>query len=1311
MLSIWYLRLSISQVKRASFYVQLATRGITAIHRSLIKHKGFITKENGANFGELMSLLFSLHTCLRDVDKGKDHEVLISLKGATEFCQELVNACPRALNPTLLQLLRELPVHFSDIGLHEGAILAARQMVTDIHTKLEPIGPSTAECALARSLYVFSTCIASRGSENEGIDVTKECVQLCGRLLQGQPAATASDLLGLLDKLFTSLRMGENDFAINTLQRFITVLRKAVATLPEHKPSLARSLRILSVHLSEADMRDDAFLVDKEAADIYRGLSEDGSSRKDLAVTLRDLSESTQCNHLEAIAFLQESVRIFRGEGSFGIDLLISLEILSKKYRVAGMQDGALSATKDMVRICRGLKRKNISGSNLALAKALHSLFHLLSDQGRSREALTAIREAVGLISDAGLHKSAYKRATFDSIEGYVRSTSWRKTAIRSEEEEEEETQENPHTYSLELAQALRGAIDYYKVEGRWSDALCVLREAASRYPVEYASELDQSLHDAFNFYKVNGDWYKALPVIREAARRCPDKYNSELGEALNDAFNSYKAECNWSRALVVIREAANRKPDRYNVELGEALRDAFDYYKDKCFWQEAIIVMVEAVTINPAKYGLELDQALRDALNYFKAKCFWREAIAVMGEAAAVNPVKYDSELDQTLRDAFDYFKAKCFWREAIDIMGEAVAVNPVKYGSELDQALRDAFDYYKAEGFQEEALTVMREAASRNPDKYNLELDKTQREVFDSYQADGFLEEALVVMQEAASRDPDKYTLELEQALRDVYHYAKDAGLVGEALTAVQELADMDLEKYSLELNQALSDAFDYYRTERLWKEAFTVVREAVSTSSDECSLEALRLVFKYYEANGLWDEALKLTRILVVEATRDNALPVKLAGKCNLEPDTDECSLVLGTALCDAFEYFKDENEWNNAIPVMREAVRRNTFKYNSELDQMVHAASDHYKEKGEWDNALLVIREAAFISPEKYSQEMDQTLRDAFDYYYNAKGLWNMDAAKILQEAANRDPENYSLALGHTVHDAFNFYKSRCLWDEALFIIREAASKDLDECSSELDEALFDAFNYYRTNGDLDKALLVIREAASRNPNGYILELDQAVCDAFDHHKANGNWDEALAIMREAASRNPDRYNLELCEALCDTALYYQHKLKRPIEAIIFLREAARRNALKYDSKLKQAIALCDASYQSKAREDEAVSENSIGLNLELDQAARPLATTTDSRAPIVLKETSERGTKVFGRTLRMLLRGDRVAQQGGNRGITYFPYLWEDDENYRKSSRGRHGRPEKKGRARRSGPHLRPRINFQTGRYNHSRTRR
>ena len=81
-----------------------------------------------------------------------------------------------------------------------------------------------------------------------------------------------------------------------------------------------------------------------------------------------------------------------------------------------------------------------------------------------------------------------------------------------------------------------------------------------------------------------------------------------------------------------------------------------------------------------------------------------------------------------------------------------------------------------------------------------------------------------------------------------------------------------------------------------------------------------------------------------------------------------------------MCDAFNHYKVEGWWDEALDVMREAASRNPTKYNAELDQAVCDAFVDYKARGWWDSAIYVLRDAARRNPDVFDPLLKRALDD-------------------------------------------------------------------------------------------------------------------------------------------------------------------------------------------------------------------------------------------------------------------------------------------------------------------------------------------
>ena len=313
---------------------------LISIRRSLIHCEDFTSEESGVNCGELASHLLRLYTCLCDVDKGKDPEVLEAVKYTLEFYRELVNTNPYALGPVLAKSLRESSVLLHRTEMYNEALLAG-QISVDIYRKLASIRQDTFGFPLAETLYAISSYLYDAGKGKEALNTLEEIVELCRKLMHEQSIVSTSDRTDLSYMIFTRLQVMRNlpQEATIFMRKSVEILIEVKEPVSTYNSTLTRSLRILSNCLRKSVCGEDELTAIIGHTHIY----------KDLGKT----------EVQETLAAFQESVYISRDFDQSRLDLLELLTSLSGRLgaAAAGRRDEALVTTIEAAKTCKELKK------------------------------------------------------------------------------------------------------------------------------------------------------------------------------------------------------------------------------------------------------------------------------------------------------------------------------------------------------------------------------------------------------------------------------------------------------------------------------------------------------------------------------------------------------------------------------------------------------------------------------------------------------------------------------------------------------------------------------------------------------------------------------------------------------------------------------------------------------------------------------------------------------------------------------------------------------------------------------------------
>ena len=352
------------------------------------------------------------------------------------------------------------------------------------------------------------------------------------------------------------------------LRELVTKTWKAkLQSLPAgEKTERAKLLNDLGVSLSALGRREDALAAAKDAAEIYRTLTQSNQQTflPDLARSLNNLGLilSELGRRDDALATTKDAAEIYRtltqsNPQAFLPDLARSLNNLGLILSGLGRRGDALAAAEDAANIYRNLARSNPQAFLPDLARSLNTLSTCLSELGRWKDALTAAEEAANIYRNlARSNPQAFLpdlAMSLNNLGAMLYYLGQRENALSVAEEAVEINRtlvkSNPQAFLPDLAMSLNNLGTMLSGLGQWDDALAVAEKTAGIYRnlarsnlQAFQPKLAMSLNNLGNRLFALGRIEDALAAAEEAvgiyrnlARSNPHAFLPSLAAGLNN--------------------------------------------------------------------------------------------------------------------------------------------------------------------------------------------------------------------------------------------------------------------------------------------------------------------------------------------------------------------------------------------------------------------------------------------------------------------------------------------------------------------------------------------------------------------------------------------------------------------------------------------------------------------------------------------------------------------------------------------------------------------------------------------------------
>ncbi|MFC8666272.1 tetratricopeptide repeat protein [Streptomyces sp. NPDC057199] len=527
---------------------------------------------------------------------------------------------------------------------------------------------------------------------------------------------------------------------------------------------------------------------------------------------------------------------------------------LAGRLHLAGRQAEALAETRQATAILRELAAEDAATHEPMLAETFAYQGTLLSEEGRHREALPLLLEALTIWQRVmkreprhlpGLARSMTAAAVVvrnlrghrDSLPLAEKSVgTWRKLFAHEPEEWGPDLANALVLFCIALDEAGRSAEALPVAE----EAVAVLRRLASSDPAVHELELSQALSAWSAVLGHVGRYKEAMAAAEETVeirRRLavgnPDLYEPLVASALNGLAVAQAEAGRWSEALAAAREAvevqrrlAAGNPDAYEFQLALALCELGLSSAKAGRSTEAVAAVREGVTIwrrlaadNPTIGEPELAAALHnlavvlsDARRHQEALAAAEEAVIIRRRLAAVEPVAEESGFALALDQFGRLLSAVGRQQEAVTISVEAVSIwrrlaadGPTAHESRLATSLHnlakclsDRGEHAMAVPLVEESVAIYRRLSASEPAVYEPDLAEAVFNLTTVLGATGRTAEALTAVGETADiylrlseTEPAAYEGDLAAALGRLGSLLSEAGWPAEALTVTEDAA----------------------------------------------------------------------------------------------------------------------------------------------------------------------------------------------------------------------------------------------------------------------------------------------------------------------------------------------------------------------------------------------------------------------------------------------------------------------------------------------------------------------------------------
>ncbi|MFJ1871090.1 tetratricopeptide repeat protein [Streptomyces chartreusis] len=480
---------------------------------------------------------------------------------------------------------------------------------------------------------------------------------------------------------------------------------------------------------------------------------------------------------------------------------------LGVRLSYAGLNDQALAAAQEAVRIQRPLAKTNPAAYEPNFASTLSGLGASLGKLGRWEEALAADQEAVEV---------------------------WRHLA-----------KANPAAHEPDLATTLNNlSVDLSEL-GRRKESLVASREAVRLY--RRLAKADPAAHEpglAISLSTLGRMWSearrpkkalaatrKAMGINRRLAKANPAAHEpalavslSNLGGGLSGLGRPKEAVAANQEAVEVWRRLARANPAAHEPELATSLYNLSILLWKVGFREEALAADQEAVEVwrrlakaNPAAHEPDLADSLFNLgarLGYMsrleEALAPTRESVRLYRQLAKANPATHEPDLAASLDNLSMDLRGLGARKEALDVDDEAVEVwrrlakaNPAAHEPDLAESLLNLGAHLsQLERWQEalaaaqEAVTVYRrlaktDSAAHEPDLaislFNL--GRICSGLKRPGEAAAACHEAVTVYRRLATADPATHEPGLASSLLNLSIDLQELGFRDEALAAARE------------------------------------------------------------------------------------------------------------------------------------------------------------------------------------------------------------------------------------------------------------------------------------------------------------------------------------------------------------------------------------------------------------------------------------------------------------------------------------------------------------------------------------------
>ncbi|MBD0741396.1 tetratricopeptide repeat protein [Streptomyces sp. CBMA152] len=556
---------------------------------------------------------------------GRAREALDVTEEAAALRRELAAEDPGGQSAPLARALSSLGALRLQQGHRDEAVAAVEEAVAVLREPAR-VRPGEHLGDLARALSNLGRVRLEAGRREQAIEAAQEAVGLFRRLAEANPAVHRPHLVTALIHLSATLPAHAiSGPALTAAEEAVALARELAETDPAiHRRGLGRALEAHGDRLAEADRRDEAVTVLREAADVYQKLSS-GSSTPPWELTgllrrlaalygesgapenkahmLLNLSAQPFGTPEERVEAARQAVELYAGTGERAVEAAALLN-LGTALATSGQYDEAVAVGRRALGISRELRFREFE------AVSLTNLADYLRRAGRYEEAIEAADAARALDEVLGQDRGRPFYTRGEALLGLGRNeeavVALERAAALYERTGKGEYEDSGHP--LEEVDARHSLGTALSRTGRFAEATTALRRAAALYEAagEHRRARQASLTLCANLVG-SGRLDQALPLAEQLLARCRAAGDAEQEAVALSQYGAALLEAGRvDEALPLCRAAAAAlsgpaRPDdpRHQAaawhNLGRALERSGRPSEAAAPWREAARMWAEA--------------------------------------------------------------------------------------------------------------------------------------------------------------------------------------------------------------------------------------------------------------------------------------------------------------------------------------------------------------------------------------------------------------------------------------------------------------------------------------------------------------------------------------------------------------------------------------------------------------------------------------------------------------------------------------------------------------------------------------------